>query len=93
MFLFWVFTFRVMDLSIKIKTQTVLHKFMFQKWMGSTIILTCHKRTYQPTSSIDFGLVVTSCWRFRVFALREKKHEQVFYDLGAEKACFCVLKT
>ena len=66
---------------------------MIQKWMGSTIILTCHKRIYQPTSSIDFGLVVTSCWRFRVFALREKKrHEQVFYDLGAEKACFCVLK-
>ena len=68
-----------------------LHKFMIQKRMGSTIILTCHKRIYQPTSSIDFGLVVTSCWRFRVFALREKNMNRSSMILVLRKRSFASL--
>jgi hypothetical protein len=31
---------------------------------------------------------VTRCWRFSGFA----RHEQFFYDLGAEKVWFCILR-
>ena len=60
----------------------------------AVLTLSCEKQ-HRPTSSIDFGPVVTGCWRFRAFALRGKKkgmNSSYFYDLGAEKVWFCILR-
>ena len=51
----------------------------------AVLTLSCEKQ-HRP--------IVTGCWRFRAFALRGKKgmNSSYFYDLGAEKVWFCILR-